>query len=297
MMNVLVTGAYGQLGSEIVKLSGLYPRLKIMATDADSLDITNQGQLTAWFEIHKPGFVVNCAAYTNVDNAEGDIENATLVNSTAPGILSKVCHSFSAKLIHVSTDYVFQGKGSRPYLETDKVDPLGVYGKTKLDGEVAALQNNPDVLILRTSWLYSVFGKNFVKTIIKYAREKGSLNVVSDQVGSPTNACDLATAILTIITSSLDVETNFIPGIYHFSNEGECSWYDFAVAIINFAGISCQVKPVSSSEYKTKAKRPFYSVLDKTKIKTNYNLSIPGWQESLKGCVQEIIKNNNNGEQ
>ncbi|NQU86948.1 MAG: dTDP-4-dehydrorhamnose reductase [Mariniphaga sp.] len=289
-MNVLVTGAYGQLGSEISALSGLYPELNIIGTDVDSLDITDNKSVEDFFKKIKPGFVINCAAYTAVDKAEDEIEPATLINATAPGIIALACKKYNSKLIQISTDYVFNGKGFRPYNEEDPVDPIGVYGKSKYEGEINCLNNNSETVIIRTSWLYSSYGKNFVKTILKIGKEKDLLKVIFDQVGSPTYAKDLAIVLLKIINQYIKSESNFTPGIYHYSNEGVSSWYDFSVAILKMANISCKISPVKSEEFITLAKRPHYSVLDKTKIKTTYNLEIQNWRESLLDCIQTIIK-------
>lgn len=288
-MKVLVTGAYGQLGSELSEMSGLFPTFGFIFTDADTMDITNENAICSFFEKHHPDFVVNCAAYTAVDKAEDDQETAKQINSLAPGYLASACKKTGAKLIHISTDYIFNGENYKPYTEEDKTNPLGVYGKTKYNGEVNCLANNPETLIIRTSWLYSSFGNNFVKTMVRLGKEKDSLRVVSDQVGSPTYAMDLAGVILKIINDSARSKTGFIPGIYNYSNEGICSWYDFAIAIHKMANIKCHVSPVRSDEYPAKSKRPHYSVLDKSKIKSVYKITIPYWRESLKECVNKII--------
>lgn len=288
-MRVIITGAYGQLGSELSELSRLYPSIEFVFTDADTLDIADEKALGLSFKKFRPGFVVNCAAYTAVDKAEDDRETAQRINSLAPGSLATACKNTGAKLVHISTDYVFDGEKNHPYNENDLVKPLGFYGKTKSDGEAVCMKNNPDAMIIRTSWLYSSFGNNFVKTMLRLGKEKGSLTVVFDQVGTPTYARDLAGAILKIIEMS-DSSGKFTPGIYHYSNEGVCSWYDFSIAIFEMAGLTCKVAPVRSDEYVTKTRRPFYSVLDKSKIKSVYKLEIPYWRDSLKECVERIIK-------
>ncbi len=288
-MNVLITGTYGQLGSEIKDLAGNYPNLSFIFTDIDTLDITKEEGLNTFFEKNKPNFVVNCAAYTAVDKAEEEKEKARQVNTVAPAILAKACKNFNAKLIHISTDYVFDGKNHRPYVETDPTCPLGVYGATKLEGEQLVIRQNPDTVVIRTSWLYSPYGHNFVKTMLRLGKERDILKVVADQVGSPTYARDLAKAILEIVSRTKESFANFVNGIYHFSNEGICSWYDFAKAIHETGNITCKVVPVGSGEYPTLAKRPYYSVLDKTKIKSVFKLNIPYWKDSLKECIDKIL--------
>ena len=294
-MKILVTGAYGQLGSEILRICATFPALDIIASDVDTLDITDSRAVEKFIAANRPGYLINCAAYTAVDKAEDDLARATLLNSVAPGIVASACSKAGIKLIHISTDYVFDGQGNMPYKEDDPVNPLGVYGKTKYEGEINCLQNNPETVIIRTSWLYSSFGTNFVKTMIRLGKEKDTLNVVSDQVGSPTYARDLALAILTIVNNSLTSEPAFVPGVYHYSNEGVCSWYDLAVAIHKIAGIQCVVTPVSSENFITRAKRPHFSVLDKSKIKAVFHPEIPFWQDSLKDCISILIKEQING--
>jgi dTDP-4-dehydrorhamnose reductase len=290
-MKILVTGAYGQLGNEINCLTTKYPGWQFFFTDVDSLDITDENALKNWFQDNKPDFVVNCAAYTAVDKAESDIETANKVNSIAPQFLGKFAKKFGAKLIHISTDYVFDGESFTPYSETDKVNPKGIYGETKLKGEQNCFEENPDSIIIRTSWLYSSFGNNFVKTMLRLGNERGRLNVVYDQVGTPTYAADLAKAILEIIEISEKEPLKFVPGIYNYSNEGVASWYDFAKSIFEISGVECAVSPVRSVEFPTPAKRPNFSVLDKAKIKNSYGISVPYWRDSLKICVERLKKN------
>ena len=285
-MNILITGAYGQLGSEINQLKENYPDWNFLLTDVDSLDITDEVAVSNYFTENKPDAVVNCAAYTAVDKAETDQETAHKINAVAPGILAKSAAKLGAKFIHVSTDYVFAGDASIPYTETDNVDPQGVYGRTKLAGEENVRSEYPEAIIIRTAWLYSAFGNNFVKTMLRLGKERDEIKVVFDQVGSPTNAADLAAAILEI----LNKPKAFKPGIYHFSNEGVASWYDFALAIFQFSGEKCKVQPVLSEEFPSPTKRPHFSVLNKSKIKNTFGIEIPYWRDSLQLCLKRIQK-------
>jgi len=285
---VLVTGANGQLGSEIRKISGLFPEMRFAFTDVDELDITDSLKVANYLSTFHPQFLINCAAYTAVDKAETDIEMATLLNATAVGILAEQAAKIDCKMIHVSTDYVFNGKGPRPYKEDDPVDPQSAYGRTKLEGEVLCQKFNPESLIIRTSWLYSAFGNNFVKTMVRLGNERDELGVIADQIGSPTNAADLAHAILTIISSVENGNKLFVSGIYHYSNEGVASWYDFTKAIFEIEGIKCSVKPIASEDYPSPVKRPPYSVMNKTKIKLIFELQIPHWRDSLIEYFQKI---------
>ena len=276
-MNVLVTGANGQLGSEIQnnthRISNYY------FSDADSLDITDAQAIRAFVQQHAINLIVNCAAYTNVDKAEDDCATAEAINHTAVAHLASVCKEFQLPLIHISTDYVFGGTKNTPYRETDATQPLGVYGRTKLAGEQAIQNIGIEHLIIRTSWLYSLrFGNNFGKTIQRLSGERSQLKVVADQVGTPTNAADLADFIVQAI------ENAWYQGkreVYHFSNEGVCSWYDFAVAIVAATGNTCEVLPCTSAEFPSKVTRPSYSVLDKTKLKTDFGYRIPYWRDSF----------------
>jgi dTDP-4-dehydrorhamnose reductase len=287
-MKILVTGAYGQLGNEINCLTAKYPEWQFLFTDVDSLDITSESELEAWFQNHKPDFVINCAAYTAVDKAESDVETAEKVNELAPKLLGKYSKKSCAKLIHISTDYVFDGESFTPYSEEAKVNPKSVYGETKLRGEKHCFEENPDTIIIRTSWLYSAFGNNFVKTMLRLGKERKQLNVVFDQVGTPTYAADLASAILEIIAISAKNPEKFVPGIYHYSNEGVASWYDFAKAVFEISGVNCNVNPVLSDQFPTAAKRPNYSVLNKSKIKNVFDITIPYWRDSLKICIERL---------
>ena len=289
-MKILITGANGQLGNEIKELSGNFPEWKFMFTDVDELDITDESAVSAFFQNNNPDFIINCAAYTAVDKAENDFETANKINSVAPGILAKAAKQCSAKIIHISTDYVFDGTSCLPLKEIDKVNPTGFYGKTKLNGEQNCLKENREVIIIRTSWLYSSFGNNFVKTMLRLGKERDNLKVVFDQIGTPTYAADLAGAILSLIEiAERDIE-KFIPGVYHYSNEGVASWYDFAKAIFEFSGLNCNVEPVLSEEFPSLVKRPNYSVLNKLKIRNTFALYIPYWKDSLKICIDKIGK-------
>ena len=282
MAKFLITGANGQLGNEIRFIANDDKFNSYIFTDIDELDITNLHALCNFVEIHKPNFIVNCAAYTAVDNAEDDVELCSKINCFAVENIAKAAKSVGAKVIHISTDYVYSGDATKPYLESDQANPKSVYGTTKQNGENRLIEILPnDSIIIRTSWLYSTFGKNFVKTMILLGKERDNLNVVSDQKGTPTYARDLAKAIISIANAK-----EFIAGIYNYSNEGECSWYNFACEIHRLANIKCIVKAIRTEDYPTKAQRPAYSVMDKTKIKTTFGLHIPNWQESLKDCIK-----------
>ncbi|MBQ2983381.1 MAG: dTDP-4-dehydrorhamnose reductase [Candidatus Gastranaerophilales bacterium] len=274
MNKILITGANGQLGTE---LSKLLP--DAISTDINELDICNYDAVMDFIKKNNIKTIINAAAYNAVDNAEDEFELAHKVNVIGAKNLAKT----NCDLIHISTDYVFDGENHKPYLSNDATNPISVYGKTKRDSEIAVLENNKNAIIIRTSWLYSTNGNNFVKTIRKLAKEKAFLNVVYDQVGSPTSAFDLACAIVKILPQ---MRNN--GGIYHFTNEGVCSWYDFAKEIVDLSELNCSIFPISASEYPTKAKRPFYSILDKTKIKETFNLEISYWKDSLKKCIFEL---------
>ena len=284
-MKILITGANGQLGNEIRELAPEYPQFDFRYTDIAELDITNAADVDAYFGLHRPDTIINCAAYTAVDKAETDAETAFLVNATASGNLARAAQANGCFVVHVSTDYVYNGRNYRPYTETDAVNPVSVYGKSKLAGEEQVLQSGARAIVIRTSWLYSAFGNNFVKTMIKYGRERDALNVVFDQAGTPTYARDLAIAILDILPKAV-VSGN--TGIFHYSNEGVTSWYDFAKAIHELAGISCNVSPISTKDYPTPAQRPFFSVLDKSLIRKSFAIEIPYWRDSLKDCIKRL---------
>ncbi|MDD2436825.1 MAG: dTDP-4-dehydrorhamnose reductase [Massilibacteroides sp.] len=285
MKKILVTGSNGQLGNALREAASTVFHFEMLYADIDTFDLTDKRAVYAFFEKNKVDYVLNCAAYTAVDQAEEDETRCELVNRQAIKNIGEAAITFQVKVIHISTDYVFDGTNYRPYIETDPTCPVSVYGKTKLAGEKALLEICPDAVIIRTSWLYSEFGNNFVKTMIRLGKEKDSLNVIFDQVGTPTYAGDLASAMLSIVNSD-----TFIPGIYHFSNEGVCSWYDFSLKIHQLAGISCRVFPVETKDFPTKAVRPHYSVLNKTKIKNTYQLIIPHWEASLKEMISHLNK-------
>ena len=287
-MKILVTGAYGQLGSEIKELEKYFPNYHFIFTDIDVLDITCEMEVEDFFNENRPDYIVNCAAYTAVDKAETEQGIANNINAKAPGILAKCSKQINAKLIQISTDYVFAGDANQPYSETDVVNPQGVYGKTKLQGELNCLKENPNSVIIRTSWLYSGFGNNFVKTMLRLGNERDSLKVVFDQIGTPTYATDLAKAILSIIQISEQDSAKFVSGIYHYSNDGVASWYDFAKAIFEISEINCIVNPVLSDQFSTPAKRPHFSVLNKSKIRDNFGIEIPYWRDSLKECILKL---------
>lgn len=287
MTKILVTGSNGQLGNELRELANNAP-FDFIFTDIAELDITDSNAVTALFAQEHFDFAINCAAYTNVNKAESDEDVAKKINALAPENLAKACKTYQCKFIHISTDYVFDGSHCQPYSEDEDVCPQSAYGRTKLDGEQRVLAAHDMSIIIRTAWLYSTYGNNFVKTMIHYGKEKDSLNVVFDQVGTPTYAGDLAQAIITIITKVTQGEKAFVPGIYHFSNEGVCSWYDFTKEIHAIAGISCQVNPIETKDYPTPATRPFYSVLNKAKIKNTFGVTVPYWKDSLIRCIQKL---------
>lgn len=292
MTKILITGANGQLGSELKDVAAKNTQFEYLFTDVQELDIANQEQVLAFMALHKPQFVVNCAAYTAVDKAESDEAVAHIINAKAPAFLAEGARTVNAKFIHISTDYVFDGKSFAPYTEDVKTNPTSVYGKTKLEGELFSLKAYTETLIIRTSWLYSRYGNNFVKTMMKLGKERESLGVIFDQVGTPTNAKDLAEAIFCIIDQTAKAPSSFVSGIYHYSNEGVCSWYDFAIQIHEYAGVKCAVSPLLSKEYPTAAPRPHYSVLDKSKIKKTFQISIPYWKNSLLECINSLTLQN-----
>ena len=282
---ILVTGANGQLGSEMRKLGSVSPNEYIF-TDVQELDITNKEAVMSFVEQNGVNIIVNCAAYTNVDRAEDDEATAELINATAVGNLAEAAKAVDGTLFHVSTDYVFGADGNTPRSEDMSTNPLGVYGRTKLSGEQAIAEVGAKAIIIRTAWLYSEFGNNFLKTMLRLTAEKESLNVVFDQVGTPTYAGDLALVIFSIIEGNLYAGNE---GVYHFSNEGVCSWYDFANEIAIAAGnINCNIQPCHSSEFPSKVTRPPYSVLDKTKIKQTFGVDIPHWRDSMLYCLERL---------
>ena len=284
-MNILITGCNGQLGNEMQLLEANNSRHTYFNTDVAELDITDQEAIEKFVTDNEIGGIVNCAAYTAVDKAEDNQELCTKLNATAPEYLAKAIEKRGGWMIQISTDYVFDGTNHTPYVESDPVCPNSVYGRTKLAGEKAAQKTCCRTMIIRTAWLYSTFGNNFVKTMIRLGKEKPELGVIFDQIGTPTYARDLAVAIYAAINQGV------APGIYHFANEGVISWYDFTKAIHRIAGITtCHVRPLHTAEYPTPASRPHYSVLDKTKIKQVYNLEIPYWEESLEVCVKKLLQ-------
>ena len=283
MKNILITGANGQLGNEMRVLSAEYPEYAYFFTDVAELDICDEQAVMEFVQANDIHVIVNCAAYTAVDKAEENVELCTRLNADAVGYLAKAAEACGAEFIQISTDYVFDGTAHVPYRESASTCPNSVYGHTKLAGEQNALTLCSRSMVIRTAWLYSTFGNNFVKTMIRLGRERDSLGVIFDQVGTPTYARDLARAIFVAIRQGV------VPGVYHFSNEGVCSWYDFTKAIHRLAGIAdCKVKPLHTEEYPTLAKRPHYSVLDKTKIKKIYNTEVPYWEDSLKECIDAL---------
>lgn len=293
-MNILVTGCNGQLGNEVQLLAKANSQHNYFFTDvmipegsiAQKLDITNEAEVNGFVADNNIDCIINCAAFTAVDKAESNEDFCNLLNNTAPGYLAVAVGKRGGCMVQISTDYVFDGTSFKPVTEDQPTCPNSVYGRTKLAGEEAVMAGCPNSIIIRTAWLYSTFGNNFVKTMIRLGQEKPELGVIFDQVGTPTYARDLAVAVFTAINKGI------VPGIYHFSNEGVISWYDFTKAIHRLAGITkCHVKPLHTAEYPTPAARPHYSVLDKTKIKNTYGIEIPYWEDSLKECVEQLMKN------
>lgn len=283
---IVVTGSNGQLGKELQQLTNNYAQFEFHFLGRDTMPIDHFETVKNVLQKIQPHYLINCAAYTAVDKAENDKDAAFRINAEAVGILAEVCKKHNIKFIHISTDYVFDGTKSDAYQEDDNTNPLGVYGMSKLRGEQLATEKNPDSLILRTSWVYSSYGNNFVKTMIRLMKEKTTLNVVSDQIGSPTYAADLAQAILTIIANHQQTAANWHPGIFHYSNEATISWYDFAVAIKEIIGSSCVVHPIPTSAYPTPVKRPLFSLMDKRKFVSTFNIPLKPWKVSLKDCIK-----------
>jgi len=280
---IVVTGAGGQLGRELREASSVYPQFDFQFLSREDLPLQDSAKIHAAIAAIRPAYCINCAAYTAVDKAETEKDLAFLINGAAVGVLAAACRQVNTRLIHISTDYVFDGRSATPLKEDDATGPINVYGASKLQGEQLAMQQDPETVILRTSWVYSAFGNNFVKTMIRLMRERENINVVSDQIGSPTYAADLANAILEIITGP-----RFVPGIYNYSNEGQISWYDFATAIRELIGSPCQVHPIPSTQFPTPAQRPHYSLLDKSRIKSTYGIHIPAWKDSLTICLKKL---------
>ena len=280
---ILITGANGQLGKELKELCSSYPGFEFIFFPREDLPIQNFEIVRSTFAIQQPQYCINCAAYTNVDQAESEKELAFLINGESVGVLAAVCKEHDSQFLHISTDYVFDGNSTTPYKETDFTNPLNVYGASKAEGENQAFQFNEDAIIIRTSWVYSEFGKNFVKTMLRLLKEKEEIRVVNDQLGSPTYAADLANAILQIISAK-----NWQPGIYHYSNDAVISWYDLAMTIKKLTDSKCRINPIPTSQYPTPARRPLYSVLDKTKIQETFGISLKKWEESLDSCIEKI---------
>jgi dTDP-4-dehydrorhamnose reductase len=278
MNTILVTGSNGQLGSEIKALASKHTNYNFLCTDIEDLDICNYKDVATFIEANQVNAIINCAAYTAVDKAEEEATLANNINNLAVANFAQIAKDNNIKLVHISTDYVFDGTNHKPYLETDTPNPKSVYGKTKLAGEQAMQRINPaNSIIIRTSWVYSSYGNNFVKTMLRLGKDRDEIYVVADQIGTPTNAADLAQAIVSTLPKlkNEDVE------VFHYSNEGVCSWYDFAKAIFEIKGVAIKVNPIESAQYPTPAKRPFYSVLSKSLIKESYDIEIPYWKDSL----------------
>jgi len=285
-MNILVTGAKGQLGVELQKLSPNYKNYTFYYTDVDTLDITNYKNVEAFIKKNKPQVLINCAAYTAVDKAESEKALVYNINTHAVKHFAEMSAKYNFVLVHISTDYVFDGQNHKPYTENDTANPKSVYGKSKYEAEIEIIFNTKKAVIIRTSWLYAAHGHNFMNTILRLAKEKELLTVVADQIGTPTYAGDLAKAILDALPS---IEKTKSVDIYNYANEGIASWFDFAKAIITEANISCKVKPIESKDFRTDAARPFYSVLNKTKFKNTFKQEIPYWKDSLAHCIR-ILK-------
>jgi len=278
---IVVTGGNGQLGKELQEISSSYPQFEFYFLTREDMPIDQFELVRNYFSALKPAYCINCAAYTAVDKAESEKNLAFLINGEAAGVLAAICKEYDTKFIHISTDYVFNGEATYPYTENFPTDPINVYGASKLEGERNAMQFNPDSIVIRTSWVYSSYGKNFVKTMMRLMNEKDEIKVINDQVGSPTYAADLAEVILQIIP-------DWKPGIYNFSNEGIITWYEFAVAIKEIINCPCDIKPIITAEYPTPARRPGYSVLDKTKIQETFDVQLKNWTERLTICIEKI---------
>ncbi len=285
LYRVAVTGSNGQLGKELARISVHYPHFEFLFLSREIFPLDDPGKMEAWLLEHPVDYFIHCAAYTAVDKAESEKEKAFQANTTAPGFIAGFLSKNRTKLIHISTDYVFDGTSSRPLTEEAETNPVNFYGSSKLEGERLVLKNNPATMVIRTSWLYSTEGNNFVKTMLRLMKDRDTIQVVEDQRGSPTYASDLANAIMQILESG-----HFIPGIYHYSNEGETSWFEFALEIKRLTGSSCIILPIPASGYPTPAKRPAYSLLDKSKIRKEYGLTIPDWQSSLATCIEKLKK-------
>jgi dTDP-4-dehydrorhamnose reductase len=283
MKKIIVIGSHGQLGSELQELASNYTGYQFFFYDRVHLDIVIKEEVDKQIEEIKPDYLINCAAYTAVDKAETEASLAFAINSDAVRNLAEACTRHNVKFVHVSTDYVFDGKATQPYKETDPVNPANVYGQSKLKGEEEAMQVNPDVIIIRTAWVYSTYGANFVKTMLRLMQSRPEIGVVADQYGTPTNAADLAEAIMQIIDGG-----RWVPGIYHFTNEGMITWYDFANEVKKLSNAPCTVHAITTEQYPTPAKRPQYSVLDKTKFRQTFGIKLKDWRESLRICLEKM---------
>lgn len=284
MQTVLVSGKNGQLGSELLSISMSYPQFRFIFLGKDALDLSSQTSIRYAFEQYRPDYFINCGAYTLVDKAEAERDIAENINGVNVGYIAQLCRQYNTTLIHISTDYVFDGSSKHPYKTDDETNPVNFYGQTKLLGEELALKENDKTVIIRTAWVYSSFGKNFVKTMLRLMNEKDEISVVNDQLGTPTYARDLATVIGDMISND-----NKKYGVYHFTGSGVISWFDFAVEIKNLAGLNCKVNAILTAQFPTPAKRPHYSVLDKSKIVQDYGIVLKDWKESLKECLQYLM--------
>ncbi len=282
---IVVSGSNGQLGNELARVAINFPHFHFTFLSREEFPLEDYSRMEAWLNLNPVDIFIHCAAYTSVDKAESEIEKAFKINAEASGLISLLLSKSKSRLIYISTDYVFDGTSTVPLKEDAATNPVNIYGASKLEGEHLALQNNPDTQIIRTSWLFSAYGNNFVKTMMRLMKEREFIKVVDDQRGSPTYAGDLAEAIMQIIVSK-----HFEPGIYHFSNEGETTWYELASEIKKLTGSSCHVLPIPTNEYPTPAKRPAYSLMDKSKIKKEYDLQIPHWRTSLALCIDRLKK-------
>ncbi len=285
---IIVSGKNGQLGKELRDIASSYSNFDFIFFDKNELNIADKSSLQNIFQKYIPAFFINCAAYTAVDKAEAEKENAYSINAEAVGNIAKQCYQYKTKLIHISTDYVFDGNGKQPYKVDDITNPVNYYGYTKLEGERLALENNADTIIIRTSWVYSKYGNNFVKTMLRLMNERSAINVVNDQLGSPTYAKDLAEAIIEIVNNQYSVNNIQSPGIYHFSNKEIISWFDFAVAVKEIKQLDCIVNPIPTSAYPTPAKRPSYSAFDTSKIAGTFNINLKNWKASLQECLAQL---------
>lgn len=290
IQNILITGGNGQLAQALFNLKGPWQDLQLFFENRNNLPIDDEKALRDWFTMYKPKFCINTAAYTAVDKAESEKETAFKINSTAVETLAKLCAEFGTYLIHISTDYVFDGSSSTPLKEDAPTAPISVYGESKLAGEIAALTANPNSIIIRTAWVYSIYGNNFVKTMVRLMKERDHLKVVNDQIGAPTYAVDLAMVIQRIINETLYTSSFWKPGIYHYSNQGRISWCDFATAIASTIEAKTTIEGIPSSEYPTPAKRPAFSLLDTTKIQSTFDINIPDWKDSLEKCLRLLMQ-------